>query len=176
MQRSNEEERTERVDPSSLLDDVDGIDDRAGSAAATGEGTAAETTENGGRLRGLFPSFSLRSFLVVLALSLFGTVAGGSIPLVGSIGQFVGLFLAAFVVGLVGSRGRYFEVALAGAIAAGVAFVIGTLTSLFAPVAIGVLADYGLAIAGIGTGAGVLVALAGHYFGRDLRDGLTREI
>ena len=82
----------------------------------------------------------------------------------------------AFAAGLVGSRSRYLEVGLAGAVAAGAAFLLGTLTSVFAPIAGRVLADYGVAIVGVGTGAGLLVALAGHYFGRDLRDGLTRDV
>ncbi|WP_144903650.1 hypothetical protein [Halobellus captivus] len=124
----------------------------------------------------LRPSFSVRSFLVVLALLVVGVVAGGAIPLIGAVGQFLGLFVAAFAIGVVGSRARYLEVGLAGAIAAGAAFVLGTLTSVFAPVAVGILADYGVAIAGVGTGTGLLASLLGHYFGRDLRDGLTREV
>ncbi|MFD1598323.1 hypothetical protein [Halobellus rarus] len=187
MQRSSERDRGEAVDPASLLDD-DGDDrDAVGEASrpTAGSDRASRDRSTGvGRLRGLLPSrprplrgsFSARSFLVVLALSLVGVVAGGSIPLVGSVGQFFGLFLVAFVVGAVGSRRRYLEVGLAGAIAAGIAFVLGTLTSVFAPVAVQVLADYGVAIAGVGTGAGLLASLAGHYFGRDLRDGLTREV
>ena len=174
MQRSDE-----RDADTAALDDFDdlGTDaaDDAGVAAATGESTS------GGRLRGLLPSVSgpsvsLRSFLIVLAASFAGVIAGGSIPIVGTIGRFLGLFAVAFAIGAIGSRSRYLEVGLAGAIASGTAFLLATLTSIFAPVAVRVLADYGVAIAGVGTGAGLLVALAGHYFGRDLRDGLTREV
>jgi hypothetical protein len=155
------------------------------SADETGEETAPGASARGGSLRSRLslrgrlpsgPSFSIRSFLVVLALSVAGVVAGGSIPLVGTVGQFLGLFAVAFVIGVAGSRRRYFEVTLAGAIAAGIAFVLGTLTSVFAPVAVGILADYGVAIAGVGTGTGAIASLAGYYFGRDLRDGLTREV
>jgi len=180
MQRSEEqEERT--IDSTSLLDDGElRSEDTRG---ATGE-SADDASARGGRLRRVLPSapgslrspFSIRSFLVVLALSVVGVVAGGSIPLVGSVGQFLGLFVVAFAVGAVGSRRRYLEVGLAGAIAAGLAFVLGTLTSVFAPVAVRILADYGVAIAGVGVGAGLLASLAGHYFGRDLRDGLTRDV
>ena len=94
----------------------------------------------------------------------------------GSIGRFVGLFAVACATGLIGSRSRYLEVGVAGAVAAGVTFLLGTLTSIFAPVAVQVLADYGVAIVGVGTGAGLLVSIVGHYFGRDLRAGLTRDI
>jgi hypothetical protein len=169
MQRSNERDADERVDAAALLDE----DDDAAGSTATREAS-------GGRLRGALsgigPSFSPRSFLLVLVASLVGVVAGGSIPIVGSIGRFLGLFAVAFATGLVGSRSRYLEVGLAGAVAAGAAFLLGTLTSVFAPIAVQVLADYGVAIVGVGTGAGLLVALLGHYFGRDLRDGLTRDV
>jgi len=173
MQRSDERKTDERIDAAELLDDDIGSD-----AADRSEPT--QEASSGGRIRGALsgvgPSFSLRSFLVVLVASLAGVIAGGSIPIVGSIGRFLGLFAVAFGAGVVGSRSRYLEVGLAGAAAAGVAFLLGTLTSIFAPVAVRILADYGVAIVGVGTGAGLLLALAGHYFGRDLRDGLTRDV
>lgn len=172
MQRSDEREADE-------FDAAEILDDDIGSAAVDRPESTRESS-SGGRLRsalsGVGPSFSVRSFLVVFAAALAGVIAGGSVPIVGSIGRFLGLFAVAFVAGAVGSRSRYLEVGVAGALAAGVTFLLGTLTSVFAPVAVRVLADYGVAIAGVGTGAGLLVALAGHYFGRDLRDGLTRDV
>jgi len=173
MQRSDEREADDRIDASELLDDDIGSD-------TPSQSDSTAETSSGGRLRGALsgigPSFSLRSFLVILVASLAGVIAGGSIPIVGSIGRFLGLFAVAFAAGLVGSRSRYLEVGLAGAVAAGAAFLLGTLTSIFAPVAVRVLADYGVAIVGVGTGTGLLVSIVGHYFGRDLRDGLTREV
>jgi hypothetical protein len=178
MQRSNERE-PDYDDPADLLDDDLGGD--VSNDVRTDAGSASEASTAEGRLRGLVPSpsspsVSLRSFLVVLVASLAGVIVGGSIPIVGSIGRFLGLFAVAFAVGTVGSRSRYLEVGVAGAIAAGVAFLLGTLTSIFAPVAVRVLADYGVAIVGVGTGAGLLVSIVGHYFGRDLRAGLTRDV
>ena len=176
MQRSDE--RDADTDATAALDDLDDL----GTDATDDAGAAAtEESMSGGRLRGRLPSVSgpsvsLRSFLVVLAASFVGVIAGGSIPIVGTIGRFLGLFAVAFAIGAIGSRSRYLEVGLAGAIASGTAFLLATLTSIFAPVAVRVLADYGVAIAGVGTGAGLLVALVGHYFGRDLRDGLTRAV
>ena len=177
MQRSNERE-PDYDDPADLLDDDLGGD--VSNDVRTDAGSAPEASTAEGRLRGLVPSLSspsvsLRSFLVVLVASLAGVIVGGSIPIVGSIGRFLGLFAVAFAVGTVGSRSRYLEVGV-GAIAAGVAFLLGTLTSIFAPVAVRVLADYGVAIVGVGTGAGLLVSIVGHYFGRDLRAGLTRDV
>jgi hypothetical protein len=177
MQRSNERE-ADYDDPAELLDDD--LDD--GDSDAQGRsGSTREESGSGGRIRGLLPSVSgpfvsLRSLLVILVASLAGVIAGGSIPIVGSIGRFLGLFAVAFATGLIGSRSRYLEVGVAGAVAAGVTFLLGTLTSIFAPVAVQVLADYGVAIVGVGTGAGLLVSIVGHYFGRDLRAGLTRDI
>ena len=173
MQRSDEREAGEQVDTAELLDDDIGSD-AAVRSEPTQEGSSSGRIR--GMLSGVGPSFSLRSFLVVLVASLAGVIAGGSIPIVGSIGRFLGLFAVAFGAGVIGSRSRYLEVGLAGAVASGTAFLLGTLTSIFAPVAVRILADYGVAIVGVGTGAGLLVALVGHYFGRDLRDGVTRDV
>jgi hypothetical protein len=176
MQRSDERD-TGYDDPAELLDD-----DLAGDAGDRSD-TASGDASSGSRLRGLLPSlsgvgpsFSLRSFLVILVASVAGVLAGGAIPIVGSIGRFLGLFAVAFATGLIGSRSRYLEAGLAGAVAAGAAFLLGTLTSIFAPIAVQFLADYGVAIVGVGTGTGLLVSILGHYFGRDLRAGLTREV
>jgi hypothetical protein len=116
--------------------------------------------------------FSPRTFLLALGLSVVGLVAGGAVPVVGYLGRFLGIALAAFALAFLVSGRRYVEVGLAGALAAGLGFVLGTLNSVLFPV----VADYGLQIAGVGTTAGLLAALVGHYFGRDLRAGLTKEL
>jgi hypothetical protein len=165
MQRSDEEKsstspRRRARDTSAA---VGAVDESGRGASGSGSGR--------GRLG---RAFSPRSFAAVLALSVCGLLLGGAIPLIGFVGQFVGLFAVAFGVGLLSSRRRYLEVGLAGALASGLGFVLGTLTAtLFA---VGFLAEYGVAVAGIGAGAGLLASLAGHHFGRDLRDGLTREL
>ncbi|MEF8779337.1 MAG: hypothetical protein V5A46_01490 [Haloferacaceae archaeon] len=64
-----------------------------------------------------------KATLLALLLTAGGMFLGGAIPLVGGIGRFVGLFLAAFVVGLVASRRRYVETGLVGA-GAGAASVL----------------------------------------------------
>jgi len=128
--------------------------------------------------------FSARAFLVLLVASVLGIVVGGSVPFVGGITRYVGLLVVAFAAGLVGSRRRYLEAGLAGALAAGLTFVVAALTSLLNPLGMGFLGQAGVAgagrlgltVAGIGVGTGLLVSLAGYYFGRDLRDGLTRDV
>jgi hypothetical protein len=123
----------------------------------------------GRRVRRLF---SPRAFLLALVLSVGGLVAGGAIPVVGYLGRFLGIALAAFALAFLAGGRRYVEAGLAGALASGLGFVLGTLNSALFPV----VADYGLQIAGVGTTAGLLAALLGHYLGRDLKAGLTREL
>ncbi|WP_142859197.1 hypothetical protein [Salinigranum halophilum] len=171
MQRSDEAEQS--VDD--LLADVDrltGDDTDESTDRRQSAPTASRDASNSsgrGRLGGLF---SVRTFLVALVLSLVAVVAGGAIPLVGFVGRLVGLF----AVGVLASDRHYVEVGLAGALASGAGFVVSTLTAAFFPFAVRLLSEYGIAIAGVGAGVGALAALAGHYFGRDLRDGFTRDL
>ncbi|ELZ96101.1 hypothetical protein C440_05435 [Haloferax mucosum ATCC BAA-1512] len=164
MQRSDQRESEQSVDD--VLSELtrDGDESTA---------TAQSTGGDGGRLGGYF---SPRAFLAALFLSIGGLVVGGSVPIVGFIGRFVGIAAAGFLIGLVGSNRRYAEIGVAGAIAAGLAFVLSTLFSVFAPVAVDLLAEYGVVIAGAGALGGGIAGLVGHYFGRDLRNGLTQEI
>ncbi|MFD1633130.1 hypothetical protein ACOZ4L_12315 [Haloplanus ruber] len=136
----------------------------------------ADTEASTGRLAGLRRRFggvfALRPFLLAVVLSLVGLVAGGSIPVLGAVGRFVGIALAGFVLAFVVASRRYVEAGLAGALTAGVGFVMSAFSTALLPV----VADYGIQVAGIGTTAGLIAALLGHYFGRDLRAGLTREL
>ena len=158
MQRSDQKESEQSVD-----DVLSGLTRDRDDATQT----SASASSGGGRLGGLF---SPRAFLAALLLSV------GGLPIVGFIGRFAGIAAAGFLLGLVGSKRRYTEVVLAGAIAAGLAFVLSTLFAVFAPFAVQLLADYGVAIAGVGAASGGLAGLVGHYFGRDLRTGLTQEL
>lgn len=154
---------------------------------ATDESTTdRESDDSGGRLsrtrRRLGRVFSPKAFLVDLVIALVGVGVGSTLagviplPFLGSIGGLVGLFLAAFLVGAVRSRRQYLEVTVAGAVAMALVVFGGTLTSVFLPVGVSLLQEYGVAIVGAGAGTGAVVSLLGHYFGRDLRDGLTKEI
>lgn len=120
--------------------------------------------------------FSLRAFMLVLVLTVAGVLLGALVPVIGGITRYVGLFVAAFAVGLALSGRHYLESALAGGLAGGLVFVLGTLSVGFLPVGVGILEQYGVAIAGVGVGTGVVVTVAGYYFGRDLRSGLTRDL
>ena len=150
------------------------------------ESSGRSAQDSGGRLAGLKRKagriFSPKAFLVCLVAALLGMfVLGGAvaaipIPFLPSIAGLLGLFFAAFALGAVRSRRRYVEMTLAGALATAGAFTFDTLTNLFLPIGVDVLQEWGLAIATAGAVVGGLVSLAGHYFGRDLRNGLTQEL
>jgi hypothetical protein len=129
------------------------------SRAADGDATLRERAER---------VFSPRAFLVALVLSVIGVALGGFVPILGAVLRFVGVFAAGFALGAVGEDRHYIEAGLAGALVPGV----GTLVSSFALV----LGGVGLPVIAVAVGLGLLAGLAGHYFGRDLRDGLTREV
>lgn len=114
--------------------------------------------------------FSPKLFL--LALVAFGVafVAGNTaVPIVPVVGGLGGVAAVAFVLGLVVSTRRYLEVTVAGAVAAGLATWLNNLV-------LSVVGNVGVPIALVGAGGGVLAALGGYYLGRDLRDGLTRDL
>ena len=149
-------------------------DERIGESD-TGDETVASHDDNSLTAR-IGAVFSLRSFVLSAALIAVGVVGGGAIPIVGTLGSLGGLFVAAFVVGLVASDRRYLETAIAGGLIVGASFALSLLSTGVLPVGMRFFREYGLAFGGVGAGIGVLLAVAGHYFGRDLRDGLSQEI
>lgn len=142
------------------------------------------STDAGGRFSGvrrrIARIFSIRTFLVaVLAVGagvVVGGVVGGAIPFLGTVGRLLGIVAASFLLGLARSRRQYLEVIAAGAIVAVLAVLSSSLTGAFLPVGVSVLQEYGIALAGAGAGSGAVASLLGYYFGRDLRDGLTRSV
>ncbi len=123
----------------------------------------------GGRLRSRAGQwFGLRPFLVQMGLGICGIlVVGGLLPF-GGLADLLGLCLAGFGTGLVSSQRAYMEAGIGGALVGGVwAFLGNPLLAL-----VGV----GSPIVGVGFVSGGVAAVVGHYFGRDLRDGLTRDL
>ncbi|MFB6219519.1 MAG: hypothetical protein ABEH77_10170 [Halobacteriaceae archaeon] len=142
--------------------------DRTATATRAEEEAEADRRDGlRGRLRArLAGAVSARTFLLALVLSVGGAVAGGAVPLLGTVGGVLGVAGAGALLGLAG-RSAYPEVALAGFLAAGVAaFLDFLVVSLVA----------GPTVAAVGAGAGALGGVVGHYFGRDLRAGLTRDL
>lgn len=112
--------------------------------------------------------FSPRHFFAALALSAVGLLATRTfVPLPAS--GLLGVFVATFLFGLVVEERRYAEAAVAGGLTAGSSFFFGFVVLAF-------LGGLGVAPALVGAGLGAIVALAGTYFGRDLRHGLTRDV
>jgi hypothetical protein len=142
-----------------------------GEEVTTDDGGAGDSSRLG-RLRGRTAGvFSPKHFLLALALTVGGLLAGGLVPLVPGTGL-LGVALAGFAMGLLSDRRRYVEVAAAGAVASGLSLLLSSMQFLV----LASVRGFGPELAAVGAGAGLVVAVLGHYFGRDLRDGLTREI
>jgi hypothetical protein len=159
------EERTRDADAQSGSDlgvDV-GVTESAETDAAVGESRTAESTTDAG---GSY--FSLRALLFAFGAVGGGMVLGGLIPLV-PFTELVGILLGGFVYGLLASERRYLELGLAGGLSGATTAVLSLLPQLAA----GLNGTRLFAIAG---GVGLVLALVGHYFGRDLRSGLTKDI
>jgi hypothetical protein len=86
----------------------------------------------------------------------------------GGLGGLIGVALAGFGLGLFPGATRYVELALAGVVAGGV----GAFLDHLVLTVVGV----GLPLVAFGALSGGLAALVGHYFGNDLRRGLTRDL
>ena len=187
MQPSKERESSED-DP---MDDLDDLldDDLAGgegdSATETGGAGTAEPSAGGaepsaggaGRIGVDGQWFSAKALALALVTVAVGVFAGSLIPLIGgTIGTAGGVFLAAFLLGLVVSQRRYVETGIAGAAAGAATAVTSVLGVGFLPIGIDYLSQWGLPLLAVGGGVGLVLALLGHYFGRDLRAGLSRDI
>jgi hypothetical protein len=188
MQPSKEREASDgdpMDDLDDLLDDDLAGDEPSASSAETGGDTtgtdaAGPTTDAGadaGRIGASGRWFSATAFALSLAVVAVGVFVGGAIPLIGgTVGVAGGVFLAAFLVGLVLSARRYVETGLAGAAAGATVAVTNVLGVGFLPIGIDYLQQWGLPLLAVGGGLGLVVALLGHYFGRDLRAGLTADV
>lgn len=136
---------------------------------STAEPATGETSDQS-RLSGLTGRlsveeyFSPKAFLALLLTIGAGLFAGGAVLPVA--GQLIGIFVTAFLIGLVTSRRRYLELTAAGVPAGAVT----TLDPVY--VALG----SGWTLLGIGAAIGFAASVGGYYFGRDLRDGLVRDI
>jgi hypothetical protein len=130
--------------------------------AATDDGMRARIREGAGRV------VSGKALVLSLILVVGGMVlVGWQFPM-DTIGSLLGIVLAAFLYGVGSEVRHYVELALAGAIAGGGSALLGNLVMSLLGVGIPVVVFWAI--------VGALAALVGHYFGRDLRDGLTRDL
>ncbi|SFR51942.1 MULTISPECIES: hypothetical protein [Halorubrum] len=188
MQPSKERESSD--DPMDDLDDLldddlaggegeSGADSGGAAATDTGSETARGTGSTGGsgRIGVSGRWFSGKAFALALVAVAIGVFIGGLIPLIGgTIGTAGGVFLAAFLLGLALSTRRYVETGIAGAAAGAASAVTSVLGVGFLPIGIDYLSQWGLPLLAVGGGVGLVLALLGHYFGRDLRAGLSQDI
>ena len=158
------EERTRDADASGsdLGVDVDATETAGAVEKSPAAEAATDDTAEGGSY------FSLRALLVALAAVGSGMVLGGLIPLV-PFTEFLGVLLGGFGYGLLASQRRYLEVGLAGGLSGGGTAVMSLLPQLMAGL-------NGVRLFAIAGGIGLVLALVGHYFGRDLRHGLTADL
>ncbi|WP_408959310.1 DUF456 domain-containing protein [Natrinema sp. 74] len=110
--------------------------------------------------------FSPKAFLALVLVVGAGLLAGDTVlPIAGRV---IGMGAVAFLVGLITSKRRYLEVSAAGVSVGGVAAVLNYAVLIAAGSAGSVVA--------IGAAVGLLTSLVAYYFGRDLRNGLSRDI
>ncbi len=188
MQPSKERE----ADDGDPLDDLDDLldDDLASSGESSTSGVEATTESSAGADTATGGSgggsgrigvdgrwFSLKSFALTVLVVGFGVVLGGAVPLIGgTIGPALGVLIGAFLVGLLFSARKYVETGIAGAIAGSGTAVTSVLGVGFLPIGLDYLSEWGLPLLAVGGGLGLLLALVGHYFGRDLRAGVTSDV
>ncbi|OAQ52752.1 hypothetical protein HTG_10520 [Natrinema mahii] len=110
--------------------------------------------------------FSPKEYLALVALLGTGLLGGATVLPVA--GRLIGMFGVAFLVGLVASKRRYLEVGIAGVSVGGVAAVLNN--------AVLAAIGSGQSLVAVGATVGLLAAVVGYYFGRDLRDGLARDV
>ncbi|WP_254272099.1 hypothetical protein [Haloarcula marina] len=128
----------------------------------------AETESDGGRY------FSARALLFALVAVGAGTVVGGLIPVI-PFTALLGIPAGAFVYGLLASQRRYIETGLAGGVVAGLLTVTSFLPQFLVRGVGGGQLGMGRLFA-VAAAVGLVLSILGHYFGRDLRDGLTRDL
>ena len=174
MQPSKERE-SEETDP---LEDLDGLldDDRSGEAsneAGQSRSGAPPTSRVGVDGQWL----SLKLLGVTGAAVAAGVVAGGLVPLVGgTLGAAAGILLGTFLVGLATGGRRYVETGLTGALAGAGTAVSNVLGVGFLPIGVDYLSQWGLPLLVVGGTLGLVLGLLGHYFGNDLRAGVTGDL
>ncbi|MDS0259668.1 hypothetical protein NDI56_09720 [Haloarcula sp. S1CR25-12] len=140
--------------------------DTAASTAASADLLSDSGSETAEESTGSY--FSVRALLVAFGAIGIGMTLGSLIPIV-PFTAFAGIPVGSFLHGLLDSERRYAETAVAGGLLSGLAVVTSLLPMLLAGLD-------GTRLFVIAAAAGMVLAVLGHYFGRDLRDGLTRDL
>ena len=164
-------DRTRTRDRPGGTEDLDTAFEIGDGDPSTDTETRTETDTNGLRSRlsdRAGALFSPRLFVLALLLAVGGLFAAGTlVPLPGA--GLLGVLAGTFLFGLGVEGRRYAESALAGGVAAAASAL-----SDFAVLAL--LGGFGLPLVGVSGVFGGALGVLGAYFGRDLRDGLTRDL
>ncbi|WP_276272763.1 hypothetical protein [Haloarcula litorea] len=161
------EERTREAETADATTDT-GVDvGRLDGFATETDETTAESDDGGSYV-------SLRALLVAFVAVGGGAAAGSLVPLV-PFTALLGVVAGAFVHGLLASHRRYVETAVAGAVTVGTLAVTSLLSQFLVRSVAGGTLGVGRLFA-VAAAVGLALSLIGHYFGRDLRDGLTRDL
>lgn len=156
-------ERESQIDRDVSVDIETGLDE------SPSEPDRQSETEETGVVRSRLGSVATkRSLGTALALSVVGAVLFSFVPFLSVVGTSLGIAAGGFAYGLGSETRRYVEMALAGAATGGAATVLGNLV-------VAVIAS-GSTLLGFGILAGAAAGVVGHYFGRDLRAGLTADL
>jgi hypothetical protein len=173
-ERTDQRTRERDADLDPTLDDA-GVQTEFGSDFGATREESTNEADSGGGIRSrmserLGSIFSVEAFAVTLVLTVvFSFLASGLIPLVpDNIGGLLGVFGAGFALGAASSERHYLEVATA-------TLFTGAITALLSNLTLTLLGA-GVPLVALGAGASGLAGVAGYYFGRDFRSGLTREI
>jgi hypothetical protein len=174
-ERTRERERS-GADLEDLGDDFTDFGDLDGGSDGLGDlerSRSVEESAGSGRLSGvrsrLGRLFSPRGFLLRTGVLAAGVFAAGFVPLLpGLLAAFLGVLIGGFAIGLFEGEQSYLETATAGLLVGGVMAFLGNLTLT--------LIGVGTPLVALGAVGGVVGAVLGLYFGRDLRAGLSKEL
>ncbi|QSG10098.1 hypothetical protein [Halapricum desulfuricans] len=162
----------ERTDQLSRDDEVGDVDL---DAIMNEQADTTDESDTSGGIRGRIGRrvgsvFSIRTFGLALVLTIgLAFVVSAVVPFVpDNLTGLVGVFLGGGAIGLASDARRYLEVGAA-------ALMAGALTVLLSNFTIAVFGP-GVPLVALGAGSSGVAGLLGHYVGRDLRAGLTREI
>lgn len=166
-ERESQIERESTVD-TDFDDSVADLDTEFGVETEPAESSGEQSSDAGVVRSRLGSIATLRSLGTALALSVVGVITFSFVPILSIANGVLGIATAGFAYGLGSEHRRYLEMALAGAVTGGGTTLLGNL-------AVAAFAS-GTTLLGIALLAGAITGAVGHYFGRDLRAGLTADL
>jgi hypothetical protein len=166
------EQRTRDTDVDTDIDtDFASVLDDGGAQSSPRQSTESKSGLRGRISQRLGGFFDPKVFALSLVLTVgLAFTAGLFIPIVpDAVTSLVAVFVGGFIIGAGSKEGHYLEVGAATLMAGALTAVLGNLVIALAGSNTG-------PILAIGASASGLAGILGHYFGRDLRAGLTKDV